>query len=197
MKHSFTSDAHLFSLLWTNFGSFGDQSVHVHPCSNSDCDDAILVGEGRTCAGKGSPHKIQIFDGKEWIDIQRSEPKAAPPKERAPTWAEVTVANPAPGQTWAEVKASIYVRTTRPTSGVLLELLDERKAQDRRFGGPSHDDEHELGDWLDFIRKQMQVGGRTNTFITASQRASYRAALVKAGALAIAALEAFDRRSIK
>ncbi len=69
MKHSFTSDAHLFSSLWSHFGPFGDQGVHFHPCSSAECDEAILVGEGRSCAGKGAPHKIKVYRGDRWVDL--------------------------------------------------------------------------------------------------------------------------------
>ena len=71
-KHSFTSDAHLFTSLWAHFGPFGDQSGHFHPCSNGDCRDAILVGEGRTCAGKDAPHKIKVYRGGRWVDLHEA-----------------------------------------------------------------------------------------------------------------------------
>ena len=35
------------------------------------------------------------------------------------------------------------------------QLAIRRALQDKEWGGPVHDDEHELGDWLSFIAKQL------------------------------------------
>jgi hypothetical protein len=70
--------------------------------------------------------------------------------------------------------------------GVYLELQIERGAQIQQWGGWSHDDEHDPIDWVGFVRKQLKRG---------STVALHRNAMVKIGALAIAAIEAYDRKA--
>lgn len=70
---------------------------------------------------------------------------------------------------------------------VFVQIKDERDQQDRRFGGPQHDDTHTPGEWIAFIRKhagQAEVATPTD----------YRYQLVRIAALAIAAAQSFDRR---
>ncbi len=73
--------------------------------------------------------------------------------------------------------------------GVLGEIMAERARQDAKWGGPSHDDEHPLGDWMDFI--QIQV---SNIF---GGVGSKRVRLIRIAALALAAVESLDRQSQK
>lgn len=51
-KHTFTS-------LWTNFGKYGRQDVHYHPCLDDDCG-RVLIGEGRDCS-KTTPHRRETL----------------------------------------------------------------------------------------------------------------------------------------
>jgi hypothetical protein len=48
---------HEYSRLWTHFGPFGDQSVHLHPCVHGDggCSH-VLIGNGRNCDGELARH---------------------------------------------------------------------------------------------------------------------------------------------
>lgn len=62
----------------------------------------------------------------------------------------------------------------------------ERVEQDRKWGGPAHDDEHTHAEWIDYIHEHA-----------AKARASpsmYRNQLVRVAALAVAAIEAHDRK---
>jgi Domain of unknown function (DUF3846) len=63
----------------------------------------------------------------------------------------------------------------------------ERAAQDKQWGGPSHDDEHARPEWLDFIEHQIQRAGWETTNV------GYRNRLIKIAALAVAAIESHDR----
>ena len=56
------------------------------------------------------------------------------------------------------------------TANVLTEILEERVRQNEKWGGPDHDDQHEPED-------------------------TWRAQLVRAAALAVAAVESHDRRT--
>lgn len=88
-----------------------------------------------------------------------------------------------------------------PEFYVHRELAVERLNQFAQWGGKYHDDEHESYDWVEFIAKQKsklataaQYSGKS-----AERRRlaniEYRARLVKIGALAIAAIESFDRKA--
>lgn len=86
----------------------------------------------------------------------------------------------------------------------LLDVLDERARQYGKWGGggqedcAEHDDTHSRGDWLRFVQKQVglafvHIDGVDDT--DAEHGPRYRARLVKIAALALAAIESFDRRA--
>jgi len=82
------------------------------------------------------------------------------------------------------------------TARVLLDVAVERHEQDRKWGGPAHDDEHSVLDWLDFIRdKAAKAHGLPckPPFNTAA-RAEVRRRLIQIAALAVAGVESLDRR---
>lgn len=66
------------------------------------------------------------------------------------------------------------------------EIKAERAAQDAQWGGPEHDDEHDVQDFLGFIEVQIQK--------YRSDTSSIRDRLVKIAALAVAGCESFDRQ---
>lgn len=70
--------------------------------------------------------------------------------------------------------------------GVYQEIQREREHQDAQWGGPEHDDQHTGYDWLEFIEYQT---GKIN------DPPSYREGLIKIAALAVAALESYDRKN--
>lgn len=59
------------------------------------------------------------------------------------------------------------------------EIKQERERQDRKHGGPAHDDNHTAAEWFSFIQAQG--------------RYPYRISLIRIAALAVAAVESFDR----
>jgi hypothetical protein len=71
----------------------------------------------------------------------------------------------------------------------LKEVLHKREEQDSEWGGPAHDDEHSLSDWLTYIDKQLGRAGEA----VVTDTAEYRRRLVDIAALALAAMESFDR----
>ncbi len=82
---------------------------------------------------------------------------------------------------------------------ILDEIIAERERQDVKWGGPEHDDNHRLGDWLQFIEDRADY---QRFVLEHPERASdspylsdYRATLIKIAALAVAAIESFDRKA--
>jgi hypothetical protein len=78
---------------------------------------------------------------------------------------------------------------------IAQEFVEERDRQDTQWGGPAHDDQHTLVDWFHFIRYQAElfhlaVLGRGQSVWDVFARPR----LVKIGALAMAAIEAIDRK---
>ena len=68
------------------------------------------------------------------------------------------------------------------------EICRERISQDKKWGGSTHDDQHSIFDWVIFIRHHTNraVGGRAED--------DYRKQMVRVAALAVAAIQAFDRK---
>lgn len=108
---------------------------------------------------------------------------------------------------------------------ILHEVLQERAAQDEQWGGADHDDDHDESDWCTFIRKQLGYAEGASLLarieevlflsviphdfthdvstpssadplsIKQESLDEYRSRMVKIAALAVAALESFDRRN--
>ncbi len=76
----------------------------------------------------------------------------------------------------------------------MLEVIAERKRQDRQWGGPEHDDEHGPDDWVRFINRHAAFAIDSVETLHASQGLSeYRRRLVQVAALALAAVKSYDR----
>lgn len=76
---------------------------------------------------------------------------------------------------------------------IFEEITEERKSQDQQWGGPSHDDQHEKWEWLEFLEKFLI---RANNFAYVNDvqaKESYELNLIKAAALCVAAIEASRR----
>lgn len=74
------------------------------------------------------------------------------------------------------------------------QLVEERRVQDRQWGGPDHDDDHTRKEWLGFVeehatRARKAIGRRRE----AIDLDEYRRRLVVIAALSVAAIEAHDR----
>ena len=73
---------------------------------------------------------------------------------------------------------------------VLQGILEERRAQDEQWGGPAHDDSHTSAHWHDLLHEHLY---RSWSVVGAGSD-EYRQELVKIAAIAVAAVESFDRR---
>lgn len=67
------------------------------------------------------------------------------------------------------------------------DVVKERKRQDIKWGGPTHDDEHGPEDWERFIMKRIPLESESDE--------AFRVRMVQIAALAIAAIESFDRKN--
>lgn len=68
------------------------------------------------------------------------------------------------------------------------QILDEREYQDKKWGGPEHDDEHNNHDWVSFIIKHL---GRAVVWPFSPK--TFRQQMIRVAALAVAAVEWIDR----
>ncbi len=78
-------------------------------------------------------------------------------------------------------------------AATLTEIARERDAQDRQWGGVEHDDKNRPWDWLTYISKHI---GKAVVYPPDSKQALvvFRRELVKVASLAVAAIQAIDRR---
>jgi hypothetical protein len=71
------------------------------------------------------------------------------------------------------------------------EVLDERGNQDRQYG-PEHDDQHSREEWLNLLVRHLGLATDDGSGRAAEVR--YRQQLLRVAALALAALESYDRQ---
>lgn len=74
------------------------------------------------------------------------------------------------------------------TADVLHDVWVERDKQDIKWGGSTHDDHHTMNEWRDLITNQCARVPLT--------RKDDRRLLVEVAALAVAAVEALDRKPL-
>lgn len=75
---------------------------------------------------------------------------------------------------------------------VYQDIIKEREHQIERWGDPSHDDQHTVGDWAAIIDSYVV---RLDNAKYDPDRSEVRRRLVQIGALAVAAIESFDRKA--
>lgn len=135
---------------------------------------------GRESAGGAEPRKLEQMDGTDWkydyvqdrawIDGREFAPIAAPPAASQPHATSATYPYP----TIASAQSTVYA-----------EIKVERASQDAKWGGPDHDDEHESEDWFSFIQEHLDRAENPDV---------YRMQMIRVAALAVAAIESFDRK---
>lgn len=65
------------------------------------------------------------------------------------------------------------------------QIQAERFRQDDKWGGPAHDDTHDMRDWTNYLQKRVRMLGVPH--------AGARRVLIQIAALAVAAIESHDR----
>lgn len=74
---------------------------------------------------------------------------------------------------------------------ILEEIRKERVRQDEKWGGPEHDDAHDIEEWIEFIQSYASWA-KTNYKMNSPDK--FRRRMVQVAALAVAAVESFDRK---
>lgn len=83
----------------------------------------------------------------------------------------------------------VAVDFARPvTWNTIRQVLEERRRQDAQWGGEQHDDEHTRREWTELLAEHVDRSRRVKT-----DREGWRARVVVVAALALAALESYDR----
>ncbi len=72
------------------------------------------------------------------------------------------------------------------------DIVAERQRQDAQWGGPEHDDKNTPNDWRGFIAEQLKK--QSHSFVNPNPNfTEYRERMIKVSALALAAVESYDR----
>ena len=74
----------------------------------------------------------------------------------------------------------------------LDEIVAERERQDVKWGGPEHDDGHRLSEWNAIIDSYNRDGENA---LDEADPMAWRCRMLQVAALAVAALESFDRKA--
>ncbi len=77
------------------------------------------------------------------------------------------------------------------------EIREERAAQDAKWGGPEHDDRHTIWGWAHFLRRHVVRATDAVDLRGSAKRIVFRRQMIRAAALAVAAVEALDRTTPK
>jgi ABC-type phosphate transport system substrate-binding protein len=72
---------------------------------------------------------------------------------------------------------------------VLIDIARERTYQDKKWGGPKHDDTNTRDDWLNIIANHLWRSTQDGT------SEQFRKQMVRVAALAVAAIDSEDRRN--
>lgn len=93
----------------------------------------------------------------------------------------------------AEVDALRRALTSVPRDKALANVLAERERQDNKWGGASHDDQEPPMAWVDYVTRYASWAGMMALSGGAEGMAKYRRRMVQVSALALAAVQSFDR----
>lgn len=82
-----------------------------------------------------------------------------------------------------------------PTHGqqlVIEQLVEERRVQDRQWGGSDHDDDHERSEWIEMVKDHLDRAKKANK--KTGDIDEYRQQMLEVAALCVAAVESHDRK---
>lgn len=80
----------------------------------------------------------------------------------------------------------------------LVSVVEERARQDAKWGGPTHDDEHTMGDWALFLCEHLGhfVGMTLSTKSHPWDNSDLRGEALHVAAVALAIVESIDRAAL-
>jgi len=81
---------------------------------------------------------------------------------------------------------------SKKTQDILKEIAEERARQDQIWGGPEHDDEHNVPGWISLIRIYMD---KAHSALYGAGNKTYRRRMIQVAALVVAAIESLDRKT--
>lgn len=194
-------------------GEFATKVHHTHACQNAKCGMVwrpaieptvgvwFLPGFNNALSAIAALTKQPEVARATDSEYSEREIRLIGERDAALTRAENAEAHekwqPQPKLDKDELEAFRAWRVWRPVEIDLVfdQIRQERARQDRQWGGDDHDDEHNPGDWLNFIdehraRARKAVMSRANR-----SDEEYRKQLVEIAALAVAATQAYDRKS--
>jgi hypothetical protein len=76
---------------------------------------------------------------------------------------------------------------------VLDEIVEERRAQDKQWGGQHHDDAHARRDWIWFVDGHLTSAKKA--VLMTGDLDEYRKQMLECAALCVAAIESHDRKA--
>ena len=77
---------------------------------------------------------------------------------------------------------------------IFEEIEQERELQDKQWGGITHDDNHSFSDWIAFIVKHLGKAVLDYKQPAEVREGRFRYQMIRIAALAIAAIQATERR---
>lgn len=90
------------------------------------------------------------------------------------------------------MKAGVARRAPQRT--VLAQVREERRRQDKQWGGPSHDDAHVPSDWVSYVGEHLDRAKKSIVQRVLADPDRYRQNMIEVAALAVAAVESLDRK---
>jgi hypothetical protein len=95
-----------------------------------------------------------------------------------------------PGAVASKAQAELWIEgiVKMEKNEIWTAILQERANQDKKWGGPIHDDNHNSHDWIAFIAKHL---GRAVEWPW--NRENFKTQMIRVAALAVAALEWLGR----
>jgi hypothetical protein len=90
--------------------------------------------------------------------------------------------------------ADLVTTPVDPQEAVLAEIVLERLEQDAQWGGPGHDDQHDVNCWIAILARHVGLAANDEA---ATDLARFRRQMVRVAAVAVAAVESLDRKAAR
>lgn len=90
---------------------------------------------------------------------------------------------------------------SQPQVIICAQIIEERRAQDRQWGGKNHDDNHNRSEWCEFVADHLGRAKKAQSrFVSKGDQCDadeYRKQMIEIAALAMAAIESHDRKNAR
>jgi hypothetical protein len=168
-----------------------------HCFAYCSCADYSVSPPARPADGPVDGPSCTTCDGIGRVGVEQyrcPDCNEVPPAVPPPAGPELDLCSPSCGPTCPMCGGKYLELRDQPPAGpgevdVFADIRAERARQDAKWGGPEHDDGHALVEWAHFIREHLDKALR-------GPFAKTRRRMVEVAALAVAAIEAWDRQEI-